>query len=70
MEKIRKKILRDRAARPVSVQIRYSDWLEVERSLNLQPEGPRTTDLSDHDGVIGLTEDPLQYQTRIRHEWS
>jgi len=29
--KIRKKILTDEADRPVAVQIRYADWLEIER---------------------------------------
>ncbi len=70
MLKIRKKILTDEADRPVAVQIRYSDWLEIERSLKLRDDHPRTTDLSLHVGVITLTEDPLAYQARIRQEWS
>lgn len=70
MLKIRKKILTDEADRPVAVQIRYSDWLEIERSLKLRDDHSRTTDLSRHVGVITLTEDPLAYQARIRQEWS
>ena len=70
MRKIRRKILTDKAERPVTVQIDYSDWLEIERSLNLQGEDARNTDLSAHEGVISLTEEPLGYQSRIRQEWS
>lgn len=70
MLKIRKKILTDEADRPVAVQIHYSDWLEIERSLSLRDDHSRTTDLSGHVGVITLTEDPLAYQARIRQEWS
>ena len=69
MRKIRKKILTDKAERPVAVQIDYSDWLEIERSLDLQGEDARNTDLSAHEGVISLTEEPLGYQSRIRQEW-
>jgi hypothetical protein len=43
---------------------------QCERSLNLQDEDARNTDLSAHDGVISLTEEPLGYQSRIRQEWS
>ena len=70
MHKIGKKILTDESQRPVAVQIDYSDWLEIERRLNLRSEEARSTDLSAYDGGIALTEDPLDYQSRIRHEWS
>jgi hypothetical protein len=70
MDKIRKKILKDETERPVAVQIDYSDWLEIERSLDLRDVKTPNTDLSAYDGVITLTEDPLQYQSRIRQEWS
>ena len=70
MHKIRKKILTDKAERPIAVQIEYTDWLEIERTLNLQGEDPRNTDLSSYEGIISLTEEPLGYQSRIRQEWS
>jgi hypothetical protein len=70
MRKIRKKILTDGAERPIAVQIEYSDWLEIERSLNLQDEDPPNSDLSSYEGIITLREDPLGYQSRIRQEWS
>ncbi len=70
MHKIRKKIVTDETQRPVAVQIDYADWLEIERYLNLHDEEARTTDLSRHEGVITLTEDPLGYQSRMRQEWS
>ena len=70
MHKIGKKILRDESQRPVAVQIDYSDWLEIERCLDLPSEETRSTDLSKYEGVIALTEEPLGYQSRIRQEWS
>ena len=70
MRKIRKKILTDNAERPIAVQIDYTDWLEIERTLNLQGEDTRETDLSTHEGTITLSEEPLGYQSRIRQEWS
>jgi hypothetical protein len=70
MRKIRKKILTDSSERPIAVQIDYSDWLEIERSLNLEGDDPRNTDLSSYEGIITLTEEPLGYQSRIRQEWS
>ena len=70
MHKIGKKIVTDESQRPVAVQIDYSDWLEIERRLNMRNEEARSTDLSKYDGVITLTEEPLGYQSRIRQEWS
>jgi hypothetical protein len=70
MRKIRKKILTDNAEKPIAVQIDYTDWLEIERSLNLQGDDTRDTDLSSYEGIITLSEEPLGYQSRIRQEWS
>jgi len=70
MRKIKKKILTDKSERPIAVQIDYSDWLEIERSLNLLVDQAIETDLSGYEGIITLTEDPLEYQSRIRQEWS
>jgi hypothetical protein len=70
MHKIQKKIVTDEAKRPVAVQIDYSDWLEIERSLNLAVKEISSVNLSRYAGVICLTEEPLAYQSRIRQEWS
>jgi hypothetical protein len=70
MRIIKKKILTDSSERPIAVQIDYSDWLEIERSLKLQSHETLDTDLSRYEGTITLTEDPLEYQLRIRQEWS
>ena len=70
MRKIKKKILTDKAEMPIAVQIDYTDWLEIERTLNLQGEKPHDTDLSSWEGIITLSEEPLEYQARIRQEWS
>jgi len=70
MHKIRKRILTDDAQQPIAVQIDYADWLQIERSLNLEDGEVRISDLSRFDGVIPLTEDPLAFQLRVRNEWS
>jgi len=70
MHKIRKRILTDDAQQPIAVQIDYADWLQIERSLNLEDGEARISDLSRFDGVIPLTEDPLAFQLRVRNEWS
>jgi hypothetical protein len=69
MRKIKTKILKDSAERPIAVQIEYSDWLEIERTLNLEGEEPPNTDLSSYRGIIDLPEEPLSFQLRIRQEW-
>jgi hypothetical protein len=69
LRKIRKKIVTDEAQKPVAVQIDYTDWLQIERFLNLQVQAG-STNLSRHGGVISLTEEPLAYQARRRNEWS
>ena len=69
MQRIRKKIVTDEAQQPIAVQIDYTDWLKIERSLNL-PQEDKGTDLSRYNGVISLTEEPLAYQARVRNEWS
>ena len=60
MRDIRKEIVRDGGERPIAVQIDYQDWLQIERSLkleNISEAGER--DLSRHEGVIALGEEPL-----------
>jgi hypothetical protein len=69
MQRIRKKIVTDEANEPIAVQIDYTDWLKIERALNLSQE-QEVTDLSRYSGVISLTEEPLAYQARVRGEWS
>jgi hypothetical protein len=68
MQRIRKKIVTDEAKQPIAVQIDYTDWLKIERSLHL-PQEDKVTDLSRYNGVISLTEEPLAYQARVRNEW-
>jgi len=70
MRPIEKKLVTDEAARPVAVQIDYSDWLEIEKLLEGQSAGaPKTSDLSRFCGTIPLREEPLAYQAQIRGEW-
>ena len=62
MRGIRKKFIRDETKQPGAVQIDYADWLMVERV--------NRSDLSRYVGVISLTEEPLNCQSRVRKEWS
>ena len=67
---VHKQIITDKKSHePVAVVIDYEDWLEIERLLEIKPEKPRHTDLSQFRGKLRLTEDPLEYQRRIRDEW-
>ena len=64
----RKKILTDETMRPIAVQIDYQDWQKIEKLLeSYQIQQPRS--INQVSGSIQLTEDPLQYQQRIRNEW-
>lgn len=65
---IQKKIVTDEAMNPVAVLIDYSDWQKIEKILE-QPQRKSKIKLSQYAGVIQLTEDPLEYQRRIRDEW-
>lgn len=67
---VRKKIVTDEDHNPIAVQIDYDDWLEIERLLGVRAERKLATDLSEFRGAVKLTEDPLEYQRRIRDEWS
>ncbi|HMM43499.1 MAG TPA: hypothetical protein PKA95_16525 [Thermomicrobiales bacterium] len=66
---VRKKIVTDEDHNPIAVQIDYEDWLEIERMLGVRSEEELATDLSEFKGTLKLTEDPLEYQRRIRDEW-
>ena len=79
---IHKKIVTDEDHRPVAVQIDYDDWLRIERALDL--ETPDTEEMSDtsaeRDSDLGALlnaskgiwegGDGLEYQRRIRAEWT
>lgn len=69
MKEIRKRIVTDERNQPVAVQIDYEDWLEIERRLAADRNGPGAPDLGQFAGAVRLSEDPLHYQQRIRGEW-
>lgn len=70
MKPVEKMIVTDSQNRPVAVQIKYADWLEIERTLGAaQTNGTRTEDLSKFAGTLKLPEDPAEYQRRSRDEW-
>ena len=73
MKAITKKIVTDENHKPIAVQIDYEDWLEIEKLLDRQKlptRGATAEDLNKHAGWLTLTEDPVEFQRRIRDEWS
>ncbi|MBV9307571.1 MAG: hypothetical protein JOZ45_15605 [Acidobacteriaceae bacterium] len=66
---IHKKLVTDEQLQPVAVQIDYEDWLKIEQALALK-QTPKVSDLNSYRGVLRLMEEPLEYQNRIRDEWS
>jgi hypothetical protein len=69
MLEIRKKLVTDENLRPVAVQIDYADWLRIERALGVETNDTVATDLAPYSGTLKLTEEPLEYQHRVRSEW-
>lgn len=67
MRAIHTKIVTDEARHPVAVQIDYSDWLEIKRRLHFENEkSTKMKELSRFAGCLKLTEDPVEFQRRIR----
>lgn len=72
---IRKKLITDEQHRPLAVQIDYADWLEIERRLGLSNEAA-VAPSHDFDRLLAETSgiwtegDGLEYQRRIRDEWT
>lgn len=52
------------------MQIDYEDWLRIEQALAVQEPNAKDTGLASFSGILRLEEDPLEYQKRIRKEWS
>lgn len=80
--KVNKKIVTDDQRRPVAVQIDYADWLKIARALDLEsaevegtkdkppPGTERLRDLLEASKGIWQGGDGLEYQRRIRAEWT
>jgi hypothetical protein len=66
---IKKQIVTDANNQPVAVQVSYADWLEIERILRQRQNGAAAPNVAKLAGSITLSEDPLQYQDRVRGEW-
>lgn len=56
---------------PIAVLIDYQDWQKIEQLLESYYSQAQQEEnaLSQFAGSIQLTEDPLQYQQRVRSEW-
>lgn len=69
MHEIQRKIVTDERDRPVSVQISYADWLEIERLLAVDGRSKQPGDLQVLAGALRWGEDAVAYQRRVREEW-
>jgi hypothetical protein len=75
MRPIHKKIVMDEAWNPVTVQIDYEDWLEIERLLMTREAEKSEARRSRFQELLEKTRgtwkggDGLEYQIRIREEW-
>ena len=73
---IRKKIVTNEKHQPVAVQIDYDDWLKIQHALNLEFEPPAKkeqsslAELADAAAPYWQGGDGLEYQRRIRAEWT
>ncbi|MBI3599884.1 MAG: hypothetical protein HY097_04485 [Nitrospinae bacterium] len=66
---VHKKIVLDETNKPVEVIIAYEEWQEIEQLLSIDGKGMSKDRLKAYAGKINLTEDPLDFQRRIRNEW-
>lgn len=66
---VHKKIVLDETNKPVEVIIAYEEWQEIEQLLSIDGKGMSKDRLKTYAGKINLTEDPLNFQRRIRNEW-
>ena len=66
---VHKKIVLDETNKPVEVIIAYEEWQEIEQLLSIDGKGMSKDRLKVYAGKINLTEDPLNFQRRIRNEW-
>ena len=66
---VHKKIVLDETNKPVEVFIAFKGGREIEQLLSIDGKGMSKDRLKVYAGKINLTEDPLNFQRRIRNEW-
>ena len=52
-----------------SITISKKSWQKIEKELNKTQKKLKMDNLKKFIGKIKLSEDPLEFQTRIRNEW-
>lgn len=70
MQRIQPKVLIDENMKPVAVQIDYADWVQIKKLLGQQDANGKVVDLSQFAGTVKWPEDGVEYQRRVREEWS
>jgi hypothetical protein len=70
MISVKKQIVLDETKNPVAVPISYEDWLVIEEQLHLGDVEMEKRDISRLAGSISLSENPVEFQRRLRTEWS
>jgi hypothetical protein len=66
---IKRQIVTDESMQPVAVLIDYADWEKIERFLEGKTAEIPNGSLEKYGGILELSEDPLEYQQRVRREW-
>jgi len=69
LKAIHKKIVVDEANKPVEVIINYDEWQEIEQLIAKELKVATKKQLKNYTGTVCLSEDPLDYQKRMRSEW-
>ena len=68
VKQIKPRIVLDEHHQPAEVIIPYSDWLLIEQELDKTVAAP-PFDINRLAGSLKLSEDPIEFQRRMRNEW-
>ena len=63
------RLMRQIAALPRGEQVRIAQRIMSPTSGPVKVKHVCPSDLNQYGGVLNLTEDPLEYQRRVRSEW-
>lgn len=68
MRPIEPLILSDPSGKPVAVQLKYADWLDIQRNLGDRP-AQAARHPNDFAGKLRKLGDGVEFQRRARDEW-
>lgn len=68
MRPIEPLILSDASGKPVAVQLKYADWLEIQRTMAQQPSASGKHP-NEFAGKLRKLGDGIEFQRKARDEW-